>query len=128
MCIKQHACIPVGHQKHTFCRVRGALLTCDLVSTELTKLPVAVFQKQICRSAVPPPVANNVGCHGHHDIAWQTKRVLYSLESKLGGLLWKRGSRRWACPLEIYYAQGGFLSGGGLLSRLYSMHVKFQCT
>ena len=53
------------------------------------------------------------------------KKILYSVDSKPGGLLSKRGSCRRICSLERHYTQGdffrgGLLSGGGLLSRLYS--------
>ncbi len=40
------------------------------------------------------------------------KRILYSLDSKPGGLLSKRGSRRRTCPLEIHYTQGDYFQGG----------------
>jgi hypothetical protein len=41
-------------------------LTWDLVSMTLKHEPVLQFQKRIHRSAVPPPLANVLGCHGHH--------------------------------------------------------------
>ncbi len=52
-------------------------------------------------------------------------KILYSLDSKPGGLLSKRGSRQGTSPLEIHYTQGltvegGLLLAGGLLSRLCS--------
>lgn len=49
--------------------LKSFLHTWDLLSTLLTIEPVETFQKQICLSAVPPPVASNVGCQGHQDIA-----------------------------------------------------------
>ena len=39
--------------------------TCDFVSTELMQAPDVVFQKRIFRSAVPPPDASKLACHGH---------------------------------------------------------------
>ncbi len=59
-------------------------------------------------------------------------KVLYNLDSKPGGLLSKRGSRRHTCPLEIHckggllLRGGGLLFGGGLLSRLYS-NIRIHC-
>jgi hypothetical protein len=41
-------------------------LTWDLVSMALKQEPVLQFQKRICLSAVPPPLANMLDCHGHH--------------------------------------------------------------
>ena len=40
------------------------------------------------------------------------KQILYSLDSKPGGLLSKRGSRQRACPLEIHYTQGAYFLDG----------------
>ncbi len=53
-------------------------------------------------------------------------KILYELDSKPGGLLSKRGSRRHTLPLEIHCKRGltlkgCLLSGRGLLSRLYSI-------
>ena len=39
-------------------------------------------------------------------------QILYSLDSKPGGLLSKRGSRQRTCPLEIHLYTGGLLSRG----------------
>lgn len=39
--------------------------TCDLVSMVLRHVPVWVFQKRMVRSAVPPPLASRLSCHGH---------------------------------------------------------------
>jgi len=36
------------------------------VSTLVKQAPVLQFQKRICLSAVPPPLASRLCCHGHH--------------------------------------------------------------
>jgi hypothetical protein len=52
------------------------ILTCDFVSTLWTHVPVLQFQKRIWRSAVPPPLANKLGCHGHHATAYNINKFL----------------------------------------------------
>mmetsp|Transcript_28322 Transcript_28322/g.68012 ORF Transcript_28322/g.68012 Transcript_28322/m.68012 type:complete len:216 (-) Transcript_28322:677-1324(-) len=44
--------------------------TWDPLSMELMQVPVVTFQKWICRSAVPPPVANNPWFQGHQAMAF----------------------------------------------------------
>ena len=54
-------------------------LAWECVSTELRHEPLAVDQKRIIRSAVPPPDASRLRCHGHHASAltaawWASQR------------------------------------------------------
>ena len=41
-------------------------ITCDFVSMLCTQVPVLQFQKRMCLSIVPPPLAKRPGCQGHH--------------------------------------------------------------
>src|SRR6266700_3400231 len=56
---------PVLHRK---------LVTCDPVSMLFVLAPVVVFQKWMCRSWLPPPVARRLDCHGHHANAFTAAR------------------------------------------------------
>ena len=49
--------------------------------------PVLQFQNRICRSAVPPPLANTLGCHGHHANACKNQLHGYTL---VGSKLWNQ--------------------------------------
>jgi len=51
-------------------REKTEIHTCDLVSMLFTQTPVLQFQKRMCLSAVPPPLASRLGCQGHHARAW----------------------------------------------------------
>ena len=53
--------------------------------------------------------------------------LLYSLDSKPGGLLSKRGSRRRTCPLEIHYTQGAYFRGGLTFGRGLTIHTIEYC-
>ena len=46
-------------------------LTCDCVSTLCISWPVLQFQKRMFLSAVPPPLASRLGCHGHQASAYK---------------------------------------------------------
>ena len=46
-------------------------LTCDPVSRSTSFLPLEAFQRRMCLSAEPPPVASRLGCQGHHARAWE---------------------------------------------------------
>lgn len=43
--------------------------TCELALTELIHWPLLQFQNLMVRSAVPPPLARILGCHGHQSNA-----------------------------------------------------------
>ena len=48
---------------------RPRLHACERVSTALRQTPEFEFQKRMVRSAVPPPEARRLRCHGHQAIA-----------------------------------------------------------
>ena len=56
--------------RYTSLREDSETHTCDLVSMLFTHTPVLQFQKRMCLSAVPPPLASRLGCQGHHARAW----------------------------------------------------------
>jgi len=43
--------------------------TCELALTELIHWPLLQFQNRMVRSAVPPPLASTLVCHGHQSNA-----------------------------------------------------------
>ena len=59
--------------------------TWDLVSIEFNKAPLLQFQILIMRSAVPPPLARTLGCHGHQ--AKALTAAWWSLQPKVFSVL-----------------------------------------
>ncbi len=57
-------------------------------------------------------------------IFWRGRhQLLYSLDSKTGGLLSKRGFRRKTSPLEMHYKQGAYFWGGLTFGRGLAIHT-----
>lgn len=48
-------------------------ITWELVVVSLRQIPVVQFHNLMVRSAVPPPVARRLFCHGHQATAWNIK-------------------------------------------------------
>ncbi|KNC30303.1 hypothetical protein FF38_07384 [Lucilia cuprina] len=58
------ACLTIEGYFHIL-RDHSKAHTCDLESTELINEPLLIFQNFMHLSAVPPPDASTLGCHGH---------------------------------------------------------------